>query len=411
MKKKFVSLMLAGVLAAGMPLTAFAAVNEPSDVTISTEGTINYLNTTVYSVTLPTAGCFNFTIDPQGILSATDTDKTTYTEEKYPNGTAGYIVATEESGAYIKNESSVPIKLTVDAYVTKDDASGEASSINLLSLEENGAGLTNSGIDNNMMLSFDITGDTEDGSMLADATGIKTESVVPYVLAIVKNGAPAEDGSEKATQISFALNRASYTFSGTAGNYAYAQDTSTGALPGDAVGMRLSGFVNTNADWSAYTGDSAEKIIVKTVFAFDKLSSDYEVAALDGRAHGVLADIDANYFAGLAYDENGVPTGATAEGAMEYGVGSGALQIPFDLGAGTKELTVTGVNVGGVELAKTDYKVANSLITVKSTQADVAGIMGAATVDGTDVVVLITTSDGQTTTVTVKMYGTVVPTP
>ncbi|MCM1112015.1 MAG: hypothetical protein NC399_02045 [Muribaculum sp.] len=411
MKKKFVSLMLAGVLAAGMPLTAFAATpaEAPSDVTISTEGTINYLNTTVYSVTLPTAGCFNFTIDPQGILSATD--KTTYTEEKYPNGTAGYIVATEESGAYIKNESSVPIKLTVDAYVAKDEA-GAASSINLLSLDEYGAGLTNSGIDNNMMLSLDITDELEDGKMLADETGIKTETVVPNVLAIEKNGAPAADSEEKATQISFALNKASYKFDGTVGNYTYVPDDAADALPGDAVGMRLSGFVNTNADWSAYAGDSAEKIIVKTVFAFDKLSSDYEVAALDGRAHGVLADVDAAYFAGMTYDEaNDVFTDEPAAGTMEYEVGKGALEIPFDLGAGTKELTVKGVDVGGATLAEADYKVMNGLITVKSTQEDVAAIMAGATVDGTDVVVTITTSNDKATVVTVKMYGTVVPTP
>lgn len=411
MKKKVLSLMLAGVLFAGMSLNVAAADLDEADATttITATGVVNYVDTTVYSVTLPTDGCFNFTIDPQGILSATD--ETTYTPEKYPAGTAGYIVATEGDGAYIKNESSVPIKLMVEAYVTKNATSGEASSVRLMSLAENGAGLTNSGIDNNMMISFDITGETEDGSMLAANTDIKTETVVPYVLAIEKNGAPAADADPKeyGTQISFALNKAAYKFDGTAGAYTYVKDDATGALPGDAVGMRLSGFVNTNADWSAYAGDGAEPIIVKTVFTFNKLATDYELAALDGRAHGVLADVDANYFAGLAYGEDGLPTGATATGEMEYAIGQGALIIPFDLGTGTKELTVTTVTINGGEVVAGNYKVSNGLITLKSTDDSVAAafavVAEAADPEGTEIPVAITTSDLQTTTVTVRMYG------
>jgi len=403
MKKKTVSLMLAGVLFASMPLTVSAsALTAPGSADVSTEGTVNYVDTTVYSVELPTAGCFNFTIDPQGILSATD--PTTYPADKYPAGTAGYIVATEGTGAYIKNQSSVPIKLLVDAYVTNDDTNGTASSVNLLSLAEYGAGLTNSGIDNNMMLSFDITGETADGSMLADATGITRDTVIPNVIAVERNSKPDPAANEVGTQISFALNSAAYKFNGTAGAYTYDLDT-TAAQQGDAVGMRLSGFVNTNADWSAYTGSSAEKIIVKTVFSFDKLGTDYAVAALDGRAHGVLADIDANYFAGLEYDANGLPTGNTAAGAMEYTVGTGALVIPFDLGSGTKELKITAVDVGGA-LDAADYKVANGTITVKTTAATVKAVTDAATVAGTPVAATVTTSDGKVTTINITVYGT-----
>ena len=293
MKKKIVSLMLTGVLFASMPLTVCAAETTPGSTDVTTEGTVNYVNTTVYSVTLPTAGCFDFIVDPQGILSATDA--TTYPEEKYPAGTAGYIIAPEGTGAYINNLSSVPIKLTVDAYVESDDSSGAASNANLLSIEDYVAGLLDSGIDNNMMLTFDITHDGLDVTTFADATAITSETVEPNVIAITKNGKPA-DATEKASQISFALNNAAYEFTPDGSN-GYTYEMKTGEK-GDSVGLRLSGFVNKNADWSAFTGSSAEKIIVKTVFSFDKLSSDYELAALDGRAHGVLADTDAAYFAG-----------------------------------------------------------------------------------------------------------------
>lgn len=399
MKKKIVSLMLTGVLFASMPLAVCAAETQPGSADVTTEGTVNYVNTTVYSVTLPTAGCFNFVIDPQGILSATDKDA--YTEEQYPAGTAGYIVATEGTGAYINNLSSVPIKLTVDAYVESDATTGAASSAKLLSLEEATDSVINSGIDNNMLLTFDITNDYLDVTTFANATSITSETVNPYVIAITKNGKPA-DATEKATQISFALNEAAYEFiSDGSGGYTY---TMIAGEKGDSVGMRLSGFVNMNADWSAFTGDSAEKIIVNTVFSFDRLSSDYELSALDGRAHGVLADTDPFYFAGLAYDEDGNPTGATEAGVMDYVVGQGALEIPFDFGTGTKEITVEGVNVNGEDIAETDYKVNNSLISLKSTEANVKGAMDAATPEGASIPVVITTSDGLATTITVTMY-------
>lgn len=406
MKKKAVSLILAGVMLASMPMTVSAsALNAPDSTEVSTEGNVHYVDTTVYAVTLPTAGCFNFTVDPQGILSATDTAN--YGEEKYPKGTAGYIVAAEGTGAYIRNESSVPIKLLVDAYVTSDVTNGTASSVNLLGLKENRTGLTKSGIDNNMMLSFDITGETADGGMLAGAAEIKTETVVPNVIAVEKNGAPVVADGETGTQVSFALNNATYVFAGDSTNgYSYERDTTgSAARPGDAVGLRLSGFVNTNADWSAYTGTSAEKIFVKTVFSFDRLGTDYALAALDGRAHGVLADIDAYYFAGTGVEADGVTsTGVPAAGVFDYMVGRGALQIPFDLGTGTKELKVTAVTVDNVPIAPADYKVANGAITLKSTEATVKAVMDTATPEGVSAVVVVTTSDNQATPITVYMY-------
>jgi len=401
MKKRIVSLVLTGVLLASMPLTVCAATTTPGDTEVTTEGIVNYVDTTVYSVTLPTASCFNFVVDPQGILSATD--NTNYPAEKYPAGTAGYIVASEGTGAYINNQSSVPIKLTVDAYVTSDTTSGAVSSAKLMTVEEYGAGLINSGIDNNMLLTLDITNDSLDLTTFADATAIKSETVNPYVIAITQNGKPdpAVDPTKKPTQISFALNKAAYTFTGSAGSYAYTKD---GGDVGDSVGLRLSGFVNTNADWSAFTGTTPEKICVSTVFKFDRLATDYELAALDGRAHGVLADTDAAYFAGLEYDADGLPTGNTAAGAMDYVVGQGALEIPFDLGTGTKEITVTGVNVNGADLTAADYKVYNNVISLKSTEANVAAAMASATAAGTAVPVIITTSDTKATTITVTMY-------
>lgn len=350
----------------------------------------------VYSVTLPTAGCFNFTVDPQGILSSVDS--TNYGEEIYPGGTAGYIIATEETGAYINNKSSVPIKLMVEAYVESDDSTGAASSVNLLPY--NAWREVNAGIDNNVWLTLDITNDYLDVTTFEDATSIKTgDTLNEDVIAITQNGKP-EDG-KKGTQISFALDQAAYEFTGSTGNYTY---TMKADEKGDSVGIRLGGLVNKNADWSAYAGDSAEAIVVKTVFDFDKLSTDYAAASFDGRAHGALGDVEATYFAGLEYDESGVATGATVVGEMDYAVGQGALQIPFDFGTGINELKVKTITVNGGEVAATDYKVINGEICFKSTEENVKAAMEAATAEGVSVPVVITTSDDMETTVNVTMY-------
>ena len=406
MKKKVLSLMLAAALCSSASISALAAEEEDLLVTnkeVTTEGTVDYVDTTVYKVTLPTDGCFNFTVDPQGILSATD--PTNYGEEKYPEGTAGYIVASEKTGAYINNMSSVPIKLTVDASIQNGE--GEASSVNLLDLDQ--WELVNSGIDNNMMLTFDITNDNIDVEKFTDENGIETgDSLNPNVIAITKN-APADKG----TQISFALNKAAYEFK-KATDITYEM---VAGETGDPVGMRLSGFVNVNADWKGFTGDEGEKIVVKTVFSFSALSTDYEVAAFDGRAHGVLEDRTPEYFAGWDYnEETGEPGVGPAAGEMEYTVGQGALEIPFDFGTGVSEVTITSITIGD-EVAPTDYKVINGVITFKSTGAQVKGAMDGAVVDaatkaeageeytGTATTVVITTSDEMTTTITVYIYG------
>lgn len=396
MKKKRTALVLAGGLCAAMVMPVCAAETAPGSTDVTTEGNVNYVDTTIYSVTLPTANCFNFIVDPQGILAATDS--TNYGEDKYPGGTAGYIIAEEGTGAYINNKSSVPIKLTVKAYVESDDSTGAPSTVNLLSAEQ--SGLVHSGIDNNMWLAFDITNDTLDVTTFLNETSIKTESVNPYVVTISQNGQPAA-GTDEEALISFALYGAAYEFTGTPGNYAYSMKSGE---TGDSVGLRLSGFANAYADWSAYTGTGAEKIIVKTVFDFDRLSTDYGAAAFDGRAHGALADTEALYFAGMAYDEDGNPTGGTADGAMDYAYGQGSIEFAFNFGTGTKELKVTNISINGADIDAAAYRVLNGVISIKSTDAVVKTAIDTATPEGTVVPIIVTTSDGQATTVNVTMY-------
>lgn len=406
-KQKIVALLTLTALCLSMP--GVASAQDPSDNAagvskdLDTTGTVNYADTEIYSVTLPTDGCFDFVVDPQGILSATA--PSTYTEEMYPDGTAGYIVATEGTGAYINNKSAVPIKLSLEAYVAKD-AAGAASTVNLVDLDR--ADSMNAGIDNNMMLTFDITHDGVDQTTFADATAITTENVNPDVIAVTKNGKPDTTNGEVGTKLSFALAGAKYNYTGSAGAYTYEIDSADTTNVGDSVGVRLGGLVNTEADWSAYTGDSGEPIHVATTFSFDKLSYDYDYAPLDGRAHGVLADVEPQYFAGV--DES---TGDPVAEAMDCAAADAALDIPFDFGAGTKEVTVTGITIGASDtaVAATDYRVKNSVISFKTatdpvkTELATAAAAAATAADGySPVTVKITTSDTKVTTVTLNVY-------
>lgn len=405
MKKKVVSLILASTLFVSMTLTASATeltdANGQADT--KSEGSVEYVNTTVYKVTLPTDDCFDFTVDPQGILSQTEPG--TYGETLYPDGTEGLIVPKEADGAYINNKSSVPIKLTVDAYVTSDvrtadEYEGTESTVNLVDLDQ--WNYVNSGIDNTLLLTLDITNDDMDLTTFTDGSKIVTgDALNQNVIAITQNGKP----DDKGTQITFALNKAEYEFKKATDITYELKDNEVG----DSVGMRLSGLVNTQADWSGFVGDSdPEKIIVKTVFSFTQLTTDYDAAELDDRAHGVLDDRDPDYFDGLEYDEDEVTVVGPAAGEMDYTVGQGALEIPFDFGSGVNEVTIDSIAVGEETVASTDYKVINSVITFKSAEPNLKGIFATAP-DGTEeepvtADITIITSDEAETAVTVYVY-------
>lgn len=391
MKKKIVSLTLAAAMCVCMPASVFAATTtKTGSATVTTEGDVNYLDTDIYEVTLPTSNCFNFTVDPQGILSATDPDN--YSD------TAGTIVAPKTGGAFINNKSSVPIKLTVDAYVTDKANSSSPSAVNLMGLEQ--YDVVNSGIDNNMILTLGIT-----GVNIETASAIAAETVVPDVIAVTHNGKTTESA------ISFALQEAPYKFEkSSSGSITYEMD---GVQPGDSVGMRLGGYVNTQADWGDFSnlnsGVAKNGVVVTTVFSFKKLAMDYETAYsyMDGRAYGTLFDAEAEYGAGAERDPAGKVIGAY-DGAIEFAPAYAALEIPFDFGAGIKEVSVNGITLGGVDISEDDYKVMNGVITFKSTGATLANAIATSKADGSSPVqdLKITTSDGVTCTIKLTIYGT-----
>lgn len=387
MKKKIVSLTLAAAMCVCMPASVFAANASTGSAVVNTTGDVNYLDTDIYEVTLPTQNCFNFTVDPQGILSATDPDN-------YPDDTAGTIVAPKTGGAFINNKSSVPIKLTVDAYVHDGGASKSAAAINLMDLDK--YDVVNSGIDNNMILTLGITTDN-----IATASAIKDDTVAPDVIAVTHNGVTSDSA------ISFALQEAPYTFEKSGSAIEYKIDSEAA---GDSVGMRLGGYVNTGADWKDFStlgGAATKSIVVTTVFSFEKLATDYDSAALDGRAYATLGDAEAEYYNGATRGADGKVTGAEA-GDLEYDAAAGALEVPFDFGTGINEVSVEKIEYDSTEIPEDDYKVMNGVITFKSTGTVIANAIAGAKADGSTPAkdLVITTSDGYECTIHLTIYGT-----
>lgn len=117
--KKFVAVGLAATMMV-MPMTVFAdeltAPTTGEEATV--EGNVNYIDTTVYKVTLPTTSGLDFVLDPQGLSAL---DKTTPVQPA--DADKGKIVG--GVGTACINKSSVPIKLTASFYVT--DGAGKAS--------------------------------------------------------------------------------------------------------------------------------------------------------------------------------------------------------------------------------------------------------------------------------------------
>ena len=117
MKHKSLIAVAAALTLALSSMTALAAPTVVTDASggnsQTVNGDVNYVNTEVFRVTLPTTDGMSFTLDPQGLLAVSTGDSSTYQ--------AGMVVGTGKMTAI--NESSVDINLTSSFYVTDSDDS------------------------------------------------------------------------------------------------------------------------------------------------------------------------------------------------------------------------------------------------------------------------------------------------
>lgn len=300
--KKILALSLATAMLLGSSLSVSAATGTAENATgetITGSGDINYVDTTVYNVTIPTTSSLDLTVDPQGLSGMTGETATEADLAAY----AGKI--TSSSKPIINNLSSKPMKVSVALQVT-----GDATAVTTTAAVD-------ADTSNNVLLyavpsATDVKGSVDNYS--ASATGI-----------VMKKDA--------AVTVDFILPEATYNFTKAGSDYGYAlADGETG----HGTALSFEGLVNKNADWSAYIAESSPKTIGMTAkFTFtNTLDADTDVAdATEGAP-----------FAMKAYTGDKVTVTpadvAPSISDVTYSIATGgALTIPYSLGAGASAAT------------------------------------------------------------------------
>lgn len=263
-RKSFLALMLAMSMMMGSASTVFAAstgaeVTDGTNSTITGEGDVEYVDTKVYSVTLPTTATLGLTIDPQG-LSALENGATA-SKDDLANA-AGLITGTDK--AVVTNCSSVPIKVSVKLTGTGDATFKTAA-------DDVEAAPTESDTAENVLLyalpsAVDV-GNSKD-NYVASTTGVLL--------------------STTAATVNFVLDAAEYNYSkDDTGKATY---TLKDGETGHGTAIAFEGLVNTKADWSDYIKESSPSTIGMTaVFTYTSTLTDADKAdTTEGAPYGMM---------------------------------------------------------------------------------------------------------------------------
>ena len=273
--KKLVAFGLAATLTVA-PVAVFAddATAPVTGEEATVPGGVNYIDTTVYKVTLPTTTGLDFVLDPQG-LSALDAS----TPAQPAVADKGKIVG--GVGTTCMNKSSVPIKLTASFYVT--DAAGKASAS--ATLVDEASKVTADG--NEVLLQIVPNGATaptatEAGDLKTYTGWSSTDGDITAVTATAASGA---------SKVVFALAPADYEFTGDKdAGYEYTPKAAgTGVTTETIAAFKIAGQVSKGGDWSKFTGDNKESLVLHCVFAFEGLK-EIGTDACSTTAAGLVAD-------------------------------------------------------------------------------------------------------------------------
>lgn len=276
--RKFAALGLAASLAV-TPMTVFAAdsptpVEKPTAIGETAAGTMNYLPTTIYKVTVPTTSGLTFALDPQGLASVSDGASKLLSELE--NG--GIVKG--GNGAYCVNASSVPIKLTASFYLT--DGSGKAPAATLVNTDPNDKATE-------LLLQVipavktfakaDVTS-LSGGTALADAKWSATD-------------AKAIMGTTEATatKVTFIMPAAEYKVKNASGTYTYEMTADAETV----TAFKIGGKVSKAGDWSAFAGTTPKTLVLRCVFDVKPMTEGYDAStgtdkAISGSAAYLLQD-------------------------------------------------------------------------------------------------------------------------
>lgn len=196
----------------------------------------------IYQVTFPTGNELGIIIDPEGLLSISETGA-------YDSSWAGMVHMKENEGALFINKSSFPVMIKVGISI-EQDTDGTPSSIALLA--------NDSYVDDGEWPQMYLTAIPGGGKIQSFDAFTASDMEIP-ILA---------NGNGELTTFSFLLDSAEYILDEESGNYVLADYEDNY----DSASFILGGRVNKNADWSAYVGSGKEDLIIRAVYTIQKQS-------------------------------------------------------------------------------------------------------------------------------------------
>lgn len=259
--KKVLAAALAGTMVLGMGMTAFAADPAGSGNTTGTGDFEGHVNKNVLQVDLPTspaATTFAYTLDPEGLIAATEGAKDT--DAEFTSTTGVYFLT--EGKKYTENSAKLKVTNTgtVDADVTVTATTAANDKVNMATSK------TFSGTGADLYLGLIVANQPEKA---VQATG-GTDATV----SVGVKGRPAN-------------YEIKYDASATP-NYSYVAKTGLADAAWNSFEFGLTGACNKDGDFSA-AGLTAPEVTV--TWSYDKRASDSTAAMLDENAVETPTDV------------------------------------------------------------------------------------------------------------------------
>lgn len=373
--KKFLSGTVATVLATAMAVTPVFAENVTGS-SLNTnaneytqEGDTTYVDTIVYSVTLPTDKALTFNLDPEGLLGYFVESSGAGAKSGADTATAGAL--TDYAGKIVgtgsvevTNESSVPVTVTAEYYLDSTAASG----ITVKSAKDS------TWDDSSKMMLLEVaasqmsaasTGAVTLGSYRAAA--VETPATAGSIASIATSAAMnttysafAIDSTDKTapTKLVFGLDKAGYQFTYAASNAAFGFERDENAKLEDknSAVFSLTGFVAKDADWKDQTTTKVKLNCVYTLASYKSLG--------DGNVTGNNLVIDQSKLEALGGDtvvvvkDGDTITASVGDTTLSFKVqlptgATSVSQVNFENGSiykGTVSSTGADVTVSGAVL-------------------------------------------------------------
>lgn len=359
---RLLAVLLAGTMVMGTGLTAFAA-----DETGSTTGTGEFeghVEKSVLSVQLPTVPAenpFSYTMDPEGLIAATEGAKNK--DATFEPGASVYFLSA--ANTYTKDSAKLKVvnKGTADADVTVKASTAANTNVEMVT-----------GTDA-FTAKEDIADDNKGAELYLGLVVAEEEAVAVQ----------AEGGTEASVSVGLKGNDKNYEvkYDEATKKYSYAAKADVPDTAWNSFEFGLTGACNTDGDYS--TADLAAADVTVT-WSYAERATDSSATLLDENATEEPADAD-----------------PSIEATGTYNKTTGVITATVDLGAGTKETTLASAKYGS-SVAKATNDVVNASVTGTTFTGSVTDAVktGWSNLSGPFYVV-ITLADGTTENVTLTV--------